>query len=51
MWEGSANEGLGATLIVKKKQDDLLGQKTAELSIPSNVFGFLRVPQRMLKVS
>jgi hypothetical protein len=51
LWEGSANEGLGATLVMKKRRE-LLGQKTAELSIPSNVFGgFLKVPQRILKAS
>ena len=50
LWEGSANEGLGATLIMKKKQDELLGQRTAELSMPSNVIGLLKVPQRILKV-
>ena len=52
LWEGSANEGLGATLIMKKKHDDIRqGTKTADLSIPSNVFGFLKVSQRILKVS
>ncbi|CAI8031983.1 Trafficking protein particle complex subunit 9, partial [Geodia barretti] len=50
LWEGSANEGLGATLIMKKKHDDIRqGIKTADLSIPSNVFGFLKVSQRILK--
>ena len=51
LWEGSANEGLGATLIMKPKHDELQGQKSADLSIPSNVFGFFKVPQRMLKAS
>ena len=52
LWEGSANEGLGATLIMKKKHDDLRqGSKSAELTIPSNAFGFLKVSQRILKVS
>ena len=51
LWEGSANEGLGVTLIMKKKHDEVPGQKTPELTMPSNVFGFLKVSQRILKVS
>ena len=48
LWAGSANEGLGATFIVKSRRDDLLGQKTPPLSVQSNLFGvFLKVPVRL----
>ena len=48
LWVGSANEGLGATFIVKSRRDDLLGQKTPLLSVQSNLFsGFLKVPGRL----
>lgn len=44
LWRGSANEGLGATLVMKEKLDELLGQRTPPLLIQSNLIGgFLKV--------
>ena len=48
LWAGSANEGLGAMYMMKDRQDELFGQKTAPLSIQSNLIGgFLKVSARI----
>jgi hypothetical protein len=48
LWVGSANEGLGATFIMKSRQDEVFGLKTAALSVQSNLLGgFLKVSAKI----
>ena len=57
LWAGSANEGLGAMYMMKDRHDELSGQKSAPLSIQSNLIGFWKVsakitgPKLSLRVS